>query len=225
MDSTKEISLENKLITNSFYVTYIFLLTTGTITFIESIRTKSPEIRNILNLETCISIIAAYFYGEFVKKLNDKKIDYEKMNETRYTDWAITTPIMLLVLVLAFLYNTQEGAMSFTSYLIILVLNYLMLGFGYIGEIGVMDKTQSNSLGFVAFIGLYYYIYANYIEGRDNNDNRILYFAFLILWALYGVFYTMESTIKNIGYNILDLLSKCFVGIFFWAYFTGTFKI
>ena len=100
-----------------------------------------------------------------------------------------------------------------------------MLGLGYLGEIGFLDRTQANSLGFVAFIGLYYYIYANYIEGRDNNDNRILYFSFLILWALYGVFYTMEPIFKNVGYNVLDLLSKCFVGIFFWAYFTGTFKI
>ena len=220
----KKFDRDDHLVKTSFYITYAFLITTGTITFIEAIRTKDIKIRNILNLETCISIVAAFFYGHFVNDLKEG-VNYEVINITRYTDWAITTPIMLLVLVLAFLYNTQEGAMSFTSYLIILVLNYLMLGFGYIGEIGVMDKTQSNSLGFVAFIGLYYYIYANYIEGRDNSDNRILYFAFLILWALYGVFYTMESTIKNIGYNVLDLLSKCFVGIFFWAYFTGTFKI
>ena len=93
MDISKE-----ELITNTFYITYVFLITTGTITFIESLRTKEEKVRNILNLETCISVIAAFFYGKFVKDL-DKGIDYKKINETRYVDWAITTPIMLLVLV------------------------------------------------------------------------------------------------------------------------------
>ena len=32
---------------NSFYITYAFLLTTATITFIEAIRTSNPQIRDI----------------------------------------------------------------------------------------------------------------------------------------------------------------------------------
>ena len=44
--------------------------------------------------------------------------------------------------------------------------------------------------------------------------------AFVSLWALYGVAYWMEERRKNVAYNVLDLFSKCFVGIFFWAYFT-----
>lgn len=213
-----------ELITNSFYITYVFLITTGTICFIESLRTKEEKVRNILNLETCISIIAAFFYGKFVQDL-EKGIDYKKINETRYVDWAITTPIMLLVLVLAFLFNNKEGAFSFSKYLVILILNYAMLGFGYVGELGLMDKITSNGLGFVAFTGMYYYIYQNYIKGRTNNDNVLLYSLFFILWAFYGVFYFFDSVTRNVGYNVLDLLSKCFVGIFFWAYYTKVFKL
>ena len=218
-----EISKE-ELIINTFYITYVLLITTGTITFIESLRTKEEKVRNILNLETCISVIAAFFYGKFVKDL-DKGIDYKKINETRYVDWAITTPIMLLVLVLAFLFNNKEGAFSFSKYVVILVLNYVMLGFGYVGELGLMDKTTSNGFGFAAFAGMYYYIYHNYIKGRNNGDNFMLYALFVILWAFYGVFYTFDSVSRNIGYNVLDLLSKCFVGIFFWAYYTKVFKL
>ena len=48
---------------------------------------------------------------------------------------------------------------------------YAMLGFGYVGELGLMDRIISNGLGFVAFAGIYYYIYQNYINGRSNNDN------------------------------------------------------
>ena len=225
MDSLETKDLKVKLINNSFYITYVFLITTGTITFIEALRTKSPEVRNIMNLETCISVIAAYFYGKFVEKLNDKKVDYEKINETRYTDWAITTPIMLLVLVLAFLFNSNGGRLNFTSFLIILFFNYAMLGAGYLGEQGVIEKVPANVIGFVFFFALYYYLYATFIQNKNNSDNMMLYMAFLILWACYGVLYFMDETTKNVGFNILDLFAKCFVGIFFWAYYTKVFVL
>ena len=57
-----EVVTINQYVKFSFTVTFIVLLTTGTITFIEAIRTQNPMIRHILNLETCISIIAGYFY-------------------------------------------------------------------------------------------------------------------------------------------------------------------
>ena len=66
--------MNNLNLTNfSFYTTYVFLMTTATITFIEAMRTNIPEIRNILNLETCVSIVAAFFYSKFVTIIEDKK--------------------------------------------------------------------------------------------------------------------------------------------------------
>ncbi len=214
----------DELISNTFYITYAFLMTTATITFIEAIRTKNPKIRNILNLETCISVVAAFYYGQFVDDLQEG-VNYEKINLTRYVDWSITTPIMLLVLVLALLFNNKKGPMKFSNFLIILFFNYVMLGFGYAGEIGMLDKTLANVLGFGGFAGLYYFIYDKYIKNYNNKDNNLLFISFLVLWAMYGVFYMLDDVTRNVGYNVLDLLSKCFVGIFFWAYYTGVFKL
>lgn len=214
-----------QLINNSFYITYAFLMTTATITFIEAIRTKDLKIRNILNLETCISVVAAFFYGNFVKKLDTTSVDYEEINMIRYVDWSITTPIMLLVLVLALLYNTKGGPMNFYNFLAILGLNYGMLGSGYLGEIKTLDKPVANMFGFGFFAAMYYFIYSAYIKNKPNKDNWMLFMVFLVLWALYGVVYFFDETTKNVSYNILDLLSKCFVGIFFWAYFTKVFKL
>ncbi len=223
----KVLSATNKeLIDNSFYITYVFLMTTATITFIEAIRTKDIKVRNILNLETCISVVAAFFYSKFVEKMEkEPEINYEKINKMRYTDWAITTPIMLLVLVLAFLYNTQQGSLAISKYAIILLLNYGMLGLGYMGEIGVMSKLAANGFGFAFFAGLFGYLYNNFVAKQYNFDNMLLFMVFFILWALYGVVYFFDEVDKNISYNILDLFSKCFVGIFFWAYFTKIFKL
>ena len=208
----------------SFYVTYAFLLTTATVTFIEAMRTKDALIRNVLNLETCISVVAAFFYGLFMDKLQradaaGEDIDYKDISVNRYVDWSITTPIMLLVLALALCYNTGQ-AVTLGSFLLILVLNYGMLACGFAGESGLADKRQANALGFAFFVALYGYLYAAYVRGFNIFDNNMLFGAFVSLWALYGVAYWMEERRKNVAYNALDLFSKCFVGIFFWAYFT-----
>jgi len=225
-EKDKKMEPKHNLVHDSFYITYAFLMTTATITFIEALRTKDEKIRNILNLETCISVVATFFYGKFVHSIEtDKEINYEKINETRYTDWAITTPIMLLVLVLALLYNNKSGAMKFSSYLIILLLNYGMLGMGYIGELGILSKTNSNIGGFGFFVAMFGFIYYKYLHNKFNFDNSILFWAFVILWALYGVIYMMDEIAKNVGYNVLDLFSKCFVGIFFWAYYANVFTL
>ena len=217
---------DKQMIDNSFYITYVFLLTTGTVTFIEAMRTKDIKIRNILNLETCISVVAAFFYGKFVEKVEkEPETNYEQINKMRYTDWAITTPIMLLVLVLAFLYNNKQGSLPISSYAVILLLNYGMLGLGYMGEIGALSKFTANGIGFAFFAGLFGYLYSAFLAGQYNFDNTLLYLVFLILWALYGVVYFFDEVTKNISFNVLDLFSKCFVGIFFWAYFTKIFKL
>ena len=222
----------------SFYITYSFLVTTGTITFIEALRTNIVPMRHILNLETCISIVAAFFYGKFITTINenmennvtsknDKEIQKE-INVTRYVDWGITTPIMLLVLILAFRYNIGKHGIKFMDYFIILVLNYAMLISGYLGEIGKLDKIFGNLIGFIFFIGMYGFIFRRYMMTSagnfiNNSDNNLLFYSFLILWSLYGVFYQMSEKFKNIGFNILDLFSKCFVGIYFWSYSSGIF--
>ena len=98
---------KNSILKNTFSTTYTLLLTTAVITFIEALRTPNPKIRHILNLETCISCVAGYFYALFVAKINDKKLDWHDITETRYIDWSITTPMMLLALSLVLSMNSN----------------------------------------------------------------------------------------------------------------------
>lgn len=207
----------------SFYLTYAFLLTTGTITFIEAIRTKNDSIRHILNLETCISVVAAFFYGNFVNEISKETMDYKSISLNRYVDWAITTPIMLLVLVLAFKFNiTNQASVRWTDYILLLLLNYGMLGTGYIGEIGRIPTLSATLIGFVFFGGLFYKLHT--MKGKVKSPvNDLLYGIFFLLWALYGVAYLMADVPRNVSYNILDLCSKCFIGIYFWAFYAKIF--
>jgi len=216
--------LKERLVRNTFYITYAFLITTATVTFIEAMRTSDPKIRHILNLETVISIVAGYFYTVFMKKIENKEIDYKEINLTRYVDWAITTPVMLLVLCLVFVYNNKTK-LTAGFYLIVLILNYIMLGFGYMGENKIISKKMGWIIGSIAFIVLYGLLYVTFIHSQNIFDNKIIFWAFLIFWAGYGLSYNLDEETKNISYNILDLFSKCFVGIFFWAYLTNVISI
>ena len=148
------IPLKERLVRNTFYITYAFLITTGTVTFIEAMRTKDSKIRHILNLETVISIVAGYFYSVFMRKINNKELDYKEINLTRYIDWAITTPVMLLVLCLVFVYNNKTK-LTVGFFFLILIINYIMLGSGYLGETKVINKKLGWTIGSIAFIVLY----------------------------------------------------------------------
>lgn len=228
MESLVQFQDKDREVRYTFYITYALLMTTATITFIEAIRTSNPQIRHILNLETCISVVAAFFYGVFMNKINKPNIDYKDINLNRYLDWSITTPIMLLVLILALGLNIKKNV-KLLDFVIILVLNFGMLYAGYQGEIEkeknieIVNRKKiiyGNIIGFIFFILMYGFIYCKFVSGYKNFDNNILFGAFVFLWALYGVVWWLEERTKNVSYNILDLFSKCFVGIFFWAYFT-----
>ena len=158
---------------------------------------------------------------------NDSKeseLPLEKINDMRYTDWAISTPLMLLVLCMV-LGMENKITVTFMPFVLILLFNFLMLGSGYIGELGKLSVTMANAIGFLFFFLMYGTVWKVYMtSSRVTKQSQIIFWLFVILWALYGVFYQMPQLTKIFGYNILDLLSKAFVGIFFWFYLTKSIK-
>jgi bacteriorhodopsin len=207
----------------SFMLTYIILLTTATITFIEAIRTPSPKVRHIFNLETAISVIAGYFYSVFVTKINIDRIDYSDISKMRYVDWAITTPIMLLVLVLVLGQNINQSV-KFIFYLTLVLLNYSMLAIGYLGEINILPKLYASIIGFIPFFIVFYLIYLTFIKNHNSLANKVMFYLYVTIWSLYGIVYLFDEELKNICFNILDLTAKCFVGLGLWGYYTHILK-
>jgi hypothetical protein len=208
----------------SFKMNYIILLTTGTITFIESIRTNIATVRHIFNLETCISIVASYFYWQFLETLKSyeesrKPINWKELTIVRYMDWSITTPMMLIVLCVALAYNIKRQV-HLLPILGIVILNYIMLGAGYLGEINSLDRITAAGTGFIALFSMFGLIYHYYIKPKYNKFNNVLYSLFLFFWALYGVVYFFQEETKNIWLNVLDIFSKCLVGIGLLIYYT-----
>lgn len=216
------------LVHSSFYMAYAFLLTTGLITFIEALRTPELKIRNMMNLETSISFVATYFYGVFVSMIGNKgkPIDYNKINQLRYMDWSITTPLMLVVLITVLLFNTDKKlSIGIFAYILVFLLNYGMLGFGYLGDAQMMERTIANVLGFGCYALLFGLIYTRYVQPRYHVGNYVLFFSYAFIWGLYGFAYFFDDVTKNVFYNILDVVAKALVGILLWAFYTKVFHV
>jgi len=221
-ENEKTISPKFTAVKMSFYLTYVLLLTTGTITLIEAISTSNPLVRHVMNVETCISIIAGYFYSQFVSKIEQSNgtINYKDINDTRYNDWFITTPLMILVVMLSLSYTTGHRSVHLGTFIAAILLNFGMLYSGYLGDKGSISRTTGCIIGFLFFIGLFGLIYVNFVRGSNKMFNFMLFGVYLFLWSIYGVVYLLDEENKNIAYNVLDLVAKCFVGLGLWMYFT-----
>lgn len=210
----------------SFSITYILLLTTGTIIFIEALRSKTATFTShIMNLEVAISVIAGYFYSQFIAEIarseeTNTQLNWDKLILNRYIDWSITTPIMLLVLCM-FLSNNIGKVIPVFTYLTIVVLNYIMLMFGYLGEVNIITLKSGLFGGFAAFFLMFGIIYKNFVFPKFSRANYNFFGLYFVVWSLYGVVYLFETEMKTILSNILDLISKCFVGLGLWAYYTN----
>jgi len=216
---------------NSRYLFYITLLIsiavqiiTGIIelgSFFVKVPTIYSLIRQLLILALAVQILEGSFYFwlayNFTIVLN--------VTPKRYLDWVITTPTMLITLLLYLIYlskrleNKTNELDFFTllkdnsdTFIPVLLLNWLMLFFGYLGETGIIPILLGVFLGFIPFLTYYYIIYVNYVN--KNTNGYFLFWYFFFFWSLYGFVAVLPYYIKNSFYNILDLFAKNFFGLF-----------
>lgn len=181
-------------------------------------------IRELLKIELYVQLVEGIFYVWLVTNFYSIK----NITPMRYYDWVITTPTMLFTYCVYLLHLKRNGVhdKSKDSFLDIIekntpnlvpifILNTLMLMFGYFVEMGVLSLNYGVSLGFVPFFMMFYLIYENYAKFTDIGLQTFWYF--LIVWGIYGIAALAPYKIKNIMYNILDLFSKNFFGIFLAA--------
>jgi hypothetical protein len=178
-------------------------------------------IKQLLVLEVLVQIIEGLFYiwlvYNFTKVVN--------ITPHRYIDWIITTPTMLIQMILYLIYlnSKKENStkqLEFFSLInenskviiSVVLLNWLMLLFGYLGETKIIPVLLGVFLGFIPFFIYYYMIYINYVS--ENNIGKLIFWYFLFFWSLYGLVAVLPYYIKNAFYNILDLFSKNFFGLF-----------
>ena len=211
---SKPVLKYGNLLNNSFMTTYIVLFGYTAITLIEALRTPCINTRHIMNIETTVSLVAGIVYGTFLDKMKQPHFKLEEIVPTRYMDWMITTPLILLAIVL--FYNTKLNSVDYKCYGIIVILNWLMLLFGYLGECKMISSTKGLLLGFLFYAAMLLYMYMYIIP---KGCSLAVFIIFAVIWTGYGIAYMLEEEEKNIAYNILDIISKALFGVVLWMYF------
>ena len=180
---------------------------------------KDAILKQVLGLELLVQGIEFIFYFTFLGAPN-----ILTLTQQRYHDWFLSTPVMLFTASLYFFYvNFMENGQVETdlttfvednksSIALFVGLNALMLLFGYLGELGLMDKMLAFWLGTAALVGSFGTVYEHF--ARFGPETKRLFWIMFGIWALYGFAFLMGPVPKNISYTILDLFAKNFFGLF-----------
>ena len=174
-------------------------------------------IKELLVLEIIVQFVEGGFYTWLITQFQHIK----NITKYRYYDWIITTPTMLLSLCIYFVFlnKSQTSPQTIYHFLIqhgdlfffIVLLNALMLLFGYLGEIRYLSYTFATLLGFLPFIIYFIFIYIYFAKWSE--EGKMIFWIFFSIWTMYGIASLFSYRVKNIMYNILDLFAKNLFGI------------
>jgi hypothetical protein len=221
-----------------FYITLVISIAVQIITGIIEVGAffvKVPSSYLLIRQLLAIELVVQFFEGLFYLWLAYNFAKVVNVTPKRYIDWAITTPSMLITLMLYLIYldkkskNEMDGLELFallkknvSVFIPVVLLNWLMLLFGYLGEMRIIPVFLGVFLGFIPFLIYYYMIYTNYVT--LNTTGYLMFWYFFFFWALYGVVAVLPYYVKNACYNILDLFAKNFFGIFLsYIIFSGSY--
>lgn len=219
MDPPKEIKELSASTKNSFFTSYLVLAGYTIITLVEAIRTPSIHVRHIMNIETAISMVAGLVYSYLNEEVRKPGADLKKITQIRYVDWSITTPLIILVMVL---FYRGSSPIDYTTYLGLVGLNAGMLVSGYLGETQQINKSTGGVVGFL-FFGAMLALFAG--SCLPSTGNHAVFWIFALIWTLYGVVYYLEDEeTKNICYNTLDVAAKALFGVVLWSYYGKVLK-
>tara|TARA_Y100000780_G_C13693509_1_gene420505 strand:- start:7019 stop:7708 length:690 start_codon:yes stop_codon:yes gene_type:complete len=188
---------------------------------------NSHLLREILLIENVVQFIEFTFY--ILVAFVFTNIATKDLAKYRYFDWMVTTPLMLVTTLLYFVtvfekdhknsntnsHNKKRSVIDVIKkeYLNItkmLLSNAGMLLVGYLQELGYVSLLSSNIFGFSFLVYVFYILY-QYVGNQTTN---ILFWIMFFVWSLYGVAANFNDNIKNASYNMLDIISKNFYGVF-----------
>ena len=195
------------VVEHSMSVSLMVQILTGIITLQGSFMDGPKPLKDIIKLETAVQFIEAAFYAWAI----NSAIELKTLASKRYSDWVLTTPTMLVSTIMYMRYLEGQDV-NWKEVPEILAYNLGMLVFGYMGEVGILSKTASITLGFACFARSFHLIYTKF--GKNTEGGKKLFQFMFIVWGLYGVAATLPDVHKNVSYNMLDIIAKNFYGIY-----------
>lgn len=217
--------MNNSIVKNTINISFfmqIVILFIGIIAQFIKVSKEKLILKNALFLENIVQFIEASFYLWFIF-FYSKNVDKIDIAKYRYYDWALTTPTMILSVIAYFHYNNNKTNKIYYNIITFIkkdlkkiselfFYNSNMLISGYLQEINIINIIMSTIIGFIFFGLLFYKMFIYYV--KENKENYNIFFPMFFIWGLYGIAAIFNYKIKNAFYNILDIFSKNFFGLF-----------
>jgi hypothetical protein len=216
---------KNYIVKNTMYISFYVQIITLIIGLLALFIKTSPNkliLKEALILENIVQFIEGAFYLWFIY-FYTKNVDKVDIAKYRYYDWFFTTPTMILSAIAYFQYNNLKSKTNsftliefiknnFEKITRIFSYNFGMLFIGYLQEIKLINIWFSTFFGFIFFGLMFSRIFYDFtIQSKANYP---IFFIMVIIWSIYGIAATFNFKLKNAFYNILDLFSKNFYGLF-----------
>ena len=151
----------------------------------------------------------------------------------RYVDWLLTVPLQIVEFYLILAAIAVVRAALFWK---LLIASLVMLIFGYLGELGVMDYWLAFFISMAGWIYIIYEIFAgeaSQISAANGTAASQTAFNALRLivtvgWAIYPLGYVLGAggdggaDALNIVYNLADFVNKIAFGVVIWTAATAS---
>jgi bacteriorhodopsin len=151
----------------------------------------------------------------------------------RYVDWLLTVPLQIVEFYLILAAIAVVRAALFWK---LLIASLVMLIFGYLGELGVMDYWLAFVISMAGWIYIIYEIFAgeaSQISAANGTAASQTAFNALRLivtvgWAIYPIGYVLGAggdggaDALNIVYNLADFVNKIAFGVVIWTAATAS---
>lgn len=181
--------------------------------FFIDVADKRQDLQTIFAFEFSSQVVEFAWYLYVVCR------DREIRTWTRYIDWVISTPVMLISTAL-FFYHRRDlplGDVATTWPIYASVgFDWLMLLFGFLMETDVVSRGVGLSLGGWAYVGVFTTLAV--LIDDDDTLSVVLFALMYVVWGLYGIAAALPYREKNVAYNALDVVSKNFYGVFLFGY-------
>ncbi|MFT5561928.1 MAG: bacteriorhodopsin [Candidatus Azotimanducaceae bacterium] len=209
----------------SFWLISMALVAATAFFFIERDRVAGKW-KTSLTVSGLVTLIAAvhYFYMRDVWVSTG-----ESPTAFRYIDWLLTVPLLMIefYLILSAVAKVPPGV-----FWRLLLGTIAMLGFGYAGEVGLMDPR----IAFVPSMAAWGYIIWEIFKGEASQINaglanvhvqkafKAMCLIVTVGWAIYPIgyfigYFTSGADVgtMNIIYNVADFVNKIAFGLIIWA--------
>ena len=223
----------------TFFLFFVGYISMGAafVFFMAERNNVAPQYRTTMTISALIVGIAAFHYYY----MRGVYVDHQVVSiEYRYMDWIITVPLMALkfpsLVGKDAITDDKVAGLGFTG--ICFTGALIMIGFGYLGEAGLMDAYLALLLGGMGWAMIIVATGTPWSSGKGVDNSKIapelmwsanaLRWFIVVGWIIYplGYLFSPEVEIVDIGdkgelymgiaYNIADMINKIGFGIVAW---------